>query len=82
MDKEIQNSLPMLESKFYSKKKSYNYSNKSTQIAEGLVINTDEINKIKVGKTTTWTFRIENNYFESSDFENFMVKIFAIFYLK
>jgi hypothetical protein len=74
-DKEVQHSLKLLENKFSDHKQQQNlYSRETSQVADGLTLITDEINKITVNQTISWTFQVEIPVLESSDFENFMIK--------
>jgi hypothetical protein len=52
-DNEIQNKLYLIEGRFSNKKKSISTSSKTTQVADGVIILTDEINKITFGETIT-----------------------------
>jgi hypothetical protein len=73
-DTEIQKILPLIEAKS-SKSKTPNMLGRSTtQVADGVVILTDVINKITVDETITRTFKIETPALETSSFENFLVK--------
>lgn len=73
-DSEIKESLPFFEQRFSNKKTQNSYSQGSTQLAEGLTILTEEINRIVTEGVVTWTFEIETPILKESDFENFFVK--------
>ncbi|MEE4001918.1 hypothetical protein V1T75_16390, partial [Tenacibaculum sp. FZY0031] len=52
-----------------------NVQSKGTgELAEGLTILTENVHKITVNNTITWTFKIDSTILEDSDFENFLVK--------
>ncbi|WP_028889934.1 AHH domain-containing protein [Tenacibaculum ovolyticum] len=74
-DKDIQQSLSLLGSKFSGiKQQQKSYNRNTTEVADGLVILTDEINKVVSGEAISWTFKVESPVLENSDFENFLVK--------
>ncbi|QMU64464.1 MAG: peptidoglycan DD-metalloendopeptidase family protein [Flavobacteriaceae bacterium] len=73
-DKEIKPSLPLIERRFSNQSLQSIHSRSTTEVAEGLTIFTDEINRIVTDDVITWTFRTQNPVLESSDFENFLVK--------
>ncbi|QMU64987.1 MAG: hypothetical protein GKR88_12260 [Flavobacteriaceae bacterium] len=73
-DKEIKPSLPLIERRFSKHSPQSIYSRSATEVAEGLTIFTDEINRIVIDDVITWTFQTESPVLETSDFENFLVK--------
>ncbi len=73
-DKEIKPSLPLIERRFSNHSLQSIHSRSATEVAEGLTIFTDEINRIVIDDVITWTFRTQNPVLETSDFENFLVK--------
>ncbi len=73
-DKEIKQSLPLIERRFSNTQQQNTYSRTSTEVADGLTIFTDEINRIVIDDVITWTFQTQSPVLETSDFENFLVK--------
>ena len=73
-DAEIQPSLKLLQGVFVSKKPKGTFGKSPTQVADGLRIETTQINRIVAQDVITWAFKIETPVLESSDFENFLVK--------
>ncbi len=73
-DKEIKPSLPLIERRFSKHSPQSIYSRSATEVAAGLTIFTDEINRIVIDDVITWTFQTESPVLETSDFENFLVK--------
>ncbi len=73
-DKEIKPSLPLIERRFSKHSLQSIYSRSATEVAAGLTIFTDEINRIVIDDVITWTFQTESPVLETSDFENFLVK--------
>lgn len=73
-DPEIQESLNVIARNFINNKQQELNYRTSTEVADGLTILTDYINRIEAGETITWTFEVETPALESSDLENFMVK--------
>ncbi len=73
-DKEIKPSLPLIERRFSKHSPQSIHSRSATEVAAGLTIFTDEINRIVIDNVITWTFQTESPVLETSDFENFLVK--------
>ena len=73
-DTEIQPSLKFLQGVFASKKPKGTFGKSDTQVADGLIISTEQINRIVAQDVIIWAFKIETPLLESSDFENFLVK--------
>ena len=73
-DTEIQPSLKFLQGVFASKKTKGTFGKIDTQLADGLIISTEQINRIVALDVITWAFKVETPLLESSDFENFLVK--------
>lgn len=73
-DKDIAPILTRLENKLKRGKNFQNQSERSVIVGEGLVILDNEIAKITIDNTITWTFMVESPTHETSDIENFMIK--------
>ncbi len=85
-DTEIGIALQKIRNRLQSNVSNNSLTERNVVISDGLVIFDNEVVKITIGTTMTWTFKIETPTHEASEIENFMIKkhgdVFSYYLIK